>query len=310
MTQQSSFGSGDRVLAGDWQNNMGNRLDQGQSATQFSDLAKAISQQWGEPDQEEPGKRKQLEYIYWRKCMRELCFRHSDKNSGVNLERGWIVIGPSEASDPRAHDRFIRSKHMEPLQQYGAYPVGEASLITSPRTRFVDLMNRGGIMEFPREQMIAYNWDKIALLRQFRPDIDGVSRIPCPYCSGRDFIDNYAMREHSKVMHESMMVQEATASTLRDAILLLGDKMQPQALDPAVLATAMAMAVAMNEARQAGQSLTPEQLATQMQNSPRPRSGKNAQAQAEPPPPNPSNVDASVRISNFDPDSLPVASAP
>ena len=265
----------------------------------FSDLAMAISNQWGEAEEDQV-KRKDLEYIYWKRCERERCFRHSDKLTGVNLQRGWVVTGPSEASDPRGFDRYVRAKHMTPLPQYGAFPIGEASIITGGRTRLIELVNRGGLLEVPLDQMIAYNWDKIPLLRMNVPALTGVNRWPCKYgCIGRDFTSQDGYKEHIKAIHENLMVQEATAETFKAAIEMLGDKLIAAQsagtaiapMDPTVMATTLALAMQMTEAAKQGQAQTAAEAAAAIRN-PSPRSGKNAQAAPQVPAqaPTPDNV--------------------
>ncbi len=230
----------------------------GQPGSAFTDLQRAITQQWGDSSDYAPERKKSLAYMYFRMCDRQPCARHSDA-SGHNERLGWIAIGPSESSDPFGFNRHKYNKHWTPLPQYGEQYVGPTSEMANGITRFSAMMLAGGIYDFPASQIVAYAWDKMAIIRQYRPDVIPFfeGRLTCEYgCVGRDFVDLPALRKHFETNHKDVVAQEASGRQMKEAMELLAGKLlagaPSQALDPTVMATAMAMAIELVEARRSG----------------------------------------------------------
>lgn len=230
------------------------------------EAARAITSRWGAAEEEEAPKRQYLTFQYWRKCTREYCRRHTDKYSGVNLEKGWIFFGPS-LSDEIGHSRYIRVKHAEPLPQYGDYPTGEQSELATPATRFGPIVQKGGIYEFPPEQLIALGWDKIPVIAKMRPDIAGFQRIPCQYGCPRDFNSLEDVRTHIQAVHKEVTSQEVAGRNLKESMEVLtrglvGQLAPQQSLDvnmvaQIVAATIMALDAQKQQGGAAGIPLTP-----------------------------------------------------
>ncbi len=200
------------------------------------EMAAAINNQWGNgPDNSfaVPASKRGSTMQYWKKCERDGCQRHTDKRSGKMLERGWIIVGPSMGSDAPDHARYINSKHMTPLPQYGQMPYGEFGAANAYNRLRQILEHPQGIFEFPAEQMIAYGWDKIPEVVALRTDIAGHIRPICDYsgCFQRDFASSAQLEQHVKAVHPEAQGNESLARVLKNT------------QDPQAMASAMAAAM-------------------------------------------------------------------
>jgi hypothetical protein len=169
---------------------------------------------------------KSLRFQYWKKCDRPGCRAHKDKYSGKITEAGWVTVGPTMESDPVRHAEYINRKHMTPLPQYGSAGTGEKSPLLAKGARYDQILEKGGLNEFPAEQIIAYNWDKIEIIRRLRPDVAHVERFPCPYsCVDRDFSSPEALLTHNRAVHSDTVGPEATGREMKKALLEMADLM-------------------------------------------------------------------------------------
>lgn len=174
----------------------------------------------GIPRAESPdGRSKQIQY--WHKCVG--CSYHTE-------ELNWVTTGP--VMQPRTaieYTEFQSNKHATPLNKYGAWTIGKVNGqkydLTNPPTRFNYIIENGGILEFPLDQMIAYNWHRIPVICAVRPELNNVVDIPCEYgCSGRKFVGFENYRNHLNVMHKDAIQPEAIGKQFKDAINMLAER--------------------------------------------------------------------------------------
>lgn len=189
------------------------------------ELTNAITQRWGGGDDAvAKTSKRSLTYQYWRKCRRENCSKHLARDVGRNVESGWITVGPS-MSDPLQHADYINIKHMEPLPQYGVMTIGERDAVMTGNGRYEQILLRGGIHEFPAEQIIAYNWDMIPAVREARPDAVG-ERIWCDHCVRRGFTSPDAKASHDKVVHADLAATKGLSAAVREIAGVTGGQQQ------------------------------------------------------------------------------------
>lgn len=207
-----------------------------------SDLSAAINRQWGNDVAGARQVNRTGMLQYWRKCQRKGCPRHTDKFERVNLEEGWIVVGPDMGS-PIEHARYINNKHMTPLPQYGSMPHGELGA-ANPVMRFRQLLERGGLHELPQAQIYAYNWDKIPEVMKYRTDLVPIKRINCSLgCTNRDFITNEEYQSHISGWHAEAKGTIAIGQELGK--VMAAQKQQAAPLtDPLAIGAAVSAAIA------------------------------------------------------------------
>lgn len=226
----------------------------------YRDLVSAVQGLWGTDANVAPSLPKGLKYQYWKQCDRERCRTHYNKHLGYNPQRGWVTIGCTLESAPMEHAEMINQKHMTPLAIYGWSGTGEMSEIVNPKSRWNMILMKGGLIEFPRDQIIAYGWDKEQIVRSLRPDVVGVKRFECPHgCSGRDWaIDELgvsdAYKTHVKVVHPTVEGPKATADALSGVMEQFAKTMSssgtPAAgIDAGTIAAIVAATVAALESR-------------------------------------------------------------
>lgn len=185
--------------------------------THNSDIALAINRQWGgnEIVAQQAVRRGMMQY--WRSCTRDNCPKHTNRRSGVNPRKGWIVVGPDMGS-PIEHARWLNTKHMTPLAQYGSMLYGENGAANA-YLRYKQLIENGGLHEFPKSQVLAYNWDKIPEVMQYRPDIGPVKRIACELgCVSRDFLNEDEYKRHIGGWHSESKGTMAIGETIGKAL--------------------------------------------------------------------------------------------
>jgi hypothetical protein len=172
-------------------------------------LLRAINTSYGTERDSASANRKDAALIYWRMCSDPVCPKHISRMSGRNDRLGWLVVGTSEGSDAW---EFKHLKHWTPMPEYGWMPYGLEGA-APPERRFLQLIEQGGIKEFPASQLIAYNWDKLPAVQQARPDVANVQRIQCEYgtCYDRQFITEADYRNHVKVWHAKTEGTDAIA---------------------------------------------------------------------------------------------------
>ena len=200
------------------------------------ELAAAINQAW-DPARNEAAvtqSRRGAHMQYWRMCTNPSCYKHKSRATGRNESLGWITVGPDLHTDALEHARYINTKHMTPLPQYGSMPYGELGA-ANPQLRFKQIIEKGGLHEFPVDQIRAYNWDKIPEVVGARPEV-ATQRISCELggCFGRDFLTDEGYRQHVQAVHSKVEGTEAMTRALKGAAQT----------DPAAIAAAVATAMA------------------------------------------------------------------
>ena len=114
---------------------------------------------------------------------------------------GWVVAGPGGAGstsgrrDIGSYANYI-SKGETPLTQYGPCPVpGSDPLVTNPRAGgiFRPMLERGGAVEFPPSQILAYGWHVNPPLPGITfPQLDAVQdkvlHFTCPDCDRQTWL--------------------------------------------------------------------------------------------------------------------------
>ena len=230
----------------------------------YRELVSAVQGVWGTDAQVAPSLPKGLRYQYWKKCDKPRCRVHTNKHLGYNPESGWVTIGATNESAPMEHAQMINEKHMTPLPQYGWAGTGEGSELLRKDTRWNQILSKGGLIEFPRDQIIAYGWDKEPIVRQFRPDVLGVKRIECPYgCKNKDWaIDeegaDKAFKTHVKIVHPSVEGPAATAKALSESMEIFSKQLatdlatKSNGVDPAMIAAVVAATISALESNRAG----------------------------------------------------------
>jgi hypothetical protein len=202
-------------------------------------IANAINRQWGPEVVAHQGRAGAGMLQYWRKCMRMGCPRHTDKFTNTNREMGWVIVGPDMGS-PIEHARWINSKHMTPLPQYGSMSYGVDGA-ANPYTRFKQLIEKGGLRELPVDQIQAYNWDKIPEVAYAHPDLV-ISRIPCDLgCVNRDFLTEEIYKDHISGWHSEAKGTMAIGAELGK---VMRQQQQPQAVDAVAIGAAVSAAIA------------------------------------------------------------------
>lgn len=204
---------------------------------QNNEIANAINPQWGAPVTARQASRVGM-LQYWRKCTKKGCPKHTSRKAGRNLEEGWIVVGPDMAA-PIEHARWINSKHMTPLPQYGSMPYGDSGA-ANPYTRFKQLLERGGLSEFPVSQLQAYAWDKIPEVLAARPEI-ATARISCEMgCAGREFLTEEDYKNHITAWHGEAKGTMAIGKELGKVL----QQMPTSSPDPVAIGAAVSAAIA------------------------------------------------------------------
>lgn len=188
------------------------------------------------------------ELQYWRKC--KGCQIHTQ-------ELGWIVLGPAMSQHTAVeYYQYQRSKHAEPLDKYGTYATGKASVgsdkskynvVESGFNRFEPLIEQNGFHEFPIDQMIAYNWHRYPTFVKYVPELANVEEFPCTYCEGRRFTQPEHLRIHISAKHENVAQPVAIGKEISKAIESVGSS-GGQSMSPEVVAQ---LVVAVREALRA-----------------------------------------------------------
>lgn len=203
----------------------------------------AIRRTWrGDDNIQAANARRSSMMMYWKKCERQRCPRHSNPRTGENSEAGWIVVGPSQVTDPMEYSRWINERHMTPLPQYGLVPYGMEGAANPDRRFDAILSHPGGIYEFPISQIVAYNWDLIPEVQEVRPELANVKRYKCTVggCYDRRFPSEKALEQHIRAVHEDAVATRAMGSVLESAF----ERSHRAAVNPDAIASAVAASVA------------------------------------------------------------------
>ena len=216
-------------------------------AVSDNDLARAIS--GGTEDvaiTATPRRDRARKLQYWRKCAG--CGIHTEENS-------WITTGPSNnLFTAQEYYGFMEVKHAQPLDErkYGSFHEGE---LFQPNTRFKPMIEKGGITEFPIDQMVAYGWHRLNSVRMFRPDLAEAAPadIKCELgCPNRVFTSQQVYQDHVSVMHAESAANETMGRHIQQAMAMSA----MGGIDPAkfaeLMGKAMAEAIAINDKAKAG----------------------------------------------------------
>src|SRR3990167_2797318 len=193
--------------------------------------------------------RNSREVIYWRKCGG--CSRHTN-------DFNWITTGPAMSTHTAVeYSEFQAFKHATPLPQYGRIVTGKVNGqkydITDPSTRFAYIIEAGGLHEFPIDQMIAYNWHKIPVIKQAVPQLADVVDIHCEHgCpTNRTFSQMAHYQDHISVMHKEVAQPEAIGRRFQEAVASL-NKQQANVSPELLVQIVAAVAAAMQQVNSAG----------------------------------------------------------
>ena len=160
------------------------------------------------------------QFQYWRNCEREDCNRHKK-------QQGWLMLGPAfQPNTATEYVEFIRNKHATPLDAYGTS--SDNSMAVGPN-RFDMMLKKGGIKDFPIEQLIAYGWHRSKTILDSRADLAKAVKdlheyscehgCPTTGVSAKIFSTIEDYKTHEKVMHPEASapaaVGRAIASTLQ-----------------------------------------------------------------------------------------------
>lgn len=207
------------------------------------DLGRALSMNFRSGDEFTTQAVRTSQLIYWRKCNKEQCWKHKGSDGGRHPEKGWITVGPSMQSDPLEYARYMREKHMTPLDQYGSMPTGELSPAIIPMLRHQKLLEQpGGLDEFPLDQIETYGWDKLEIVRSLRPDVKLKVRIHCEHdCpASREFLTPADYKQHVRAVHSEASATDALGRALTKAGIG-GQGIDPSQIAAIVAATMVAM---------------------------------------------------------------------
>ena len=186
------------------------------------------------------------ELQYWRKC--KGCQIHTQ-------ELGWVVLGPAMSQHTAVeYFQYQRSKHAEPLDKYGTYVTGKASVgsdkskynvVESGYYRFEPLIEQNGFYEMPIDQMIAYNWHRYPAIVKYVPELADVEDFSCTYCEGRRFTNPEHLRVHISAKHENVAQPVAIGKEISKAIEAVGGSgqttMSPELIAQLVVAVREAL---------------------------------------------------------------------
>lgn len=208
------------------------------------------------------------EVKYWRMCTRPGCPRHRDR-------KGWITLGPTRRTDRENFSFYIGSKHMEELpDSYGVETVGETmvSTVDLGRSSFVPILGKGGIKEFPADQIVALGWHRLQdfytaappeLVAEVQALIANAKQCEygcvSPYTQQpMEFYNNVAFSNHLKVHHKDAAGPEAVGKQMAkvmDRMIDVQQSPKSDLSDPEVLAKMFAQAVyTLEEMRKSGAS--------------------------------------------------------
>lgn len=192
-------------------------------------------------------RRKNKSLQYWRKCSGT---RPNGQNCSIHTQDwNWITTGPVMSPlTAIEYSEFMASKHMTPLSEYGQYEVGLVAgqdyNLSDQFSRFKAILDKGGLKEFPFDQMVAYNWHRIPLIREAFPALQEVVDIRCEHgCINRLFTKPSDYEAHCQVVHKDAEAPRAIGREFSAAL----DKMSgvgnvsPEMIAAIVAATVKAM---------------------------------------------------------------------
>ena len=172
-------------------------------------------------------KKRSKVFKYWKMCERQGCPVHRNR-------KGWVTIGPTLGSDPYEHAMFISVKLMTELpDRYGMEPVG-SSYMTTPKnsgiTRYLPILQNGGLHEFPADQIVSLGWHKVpdvynALTPSVRAEVDRLTskEYACEYgCyengQPKVFNDPDSLSRHIKVHHREAVQAVAVGNAIKGGL--------------------------------------------------------------------------------------------
>lgn len=163
---------------------------------------------------------------YWKMCDRPGCQRHKNR-------KGWVTTGPT-ISEAYAHAEFTSLKHMTELPDSYGVELEGSGWISTPKndgnTRFLPILQNGGLHEFPGDQVVALGWHHIpdvynALTPEQRSVVDRITatQFICEYgCfengRPRTFYREDLLARHVKSQHKDAMQATAIGNTMQKAI--------------------------------------------------------------------------------------------
>ena len=164
-------------------------------------------------------RRRSKEHMYWKSCQRADCQRHIE-------QRGWVTTGPAfQPFTATEYVEFMEFKHATPLPEYGSSVSNEISI--GP-TRFKMFLEKGGIKEFPIDQLVAYGWHRMESVLTARPDVaeatttlrEYVCEHGCPVVGprARIFSTLEGYKAHTKVMHSEAAAPEAVGRAIANTL--------------------------------------------------------------------------------------------
>lgn len=158
---------------------------------------------------------------YWKKCSG---VRENGMPCSIHTQDlGWVTTGPVMTPlTANEYSEFSVSKHATPLPQYGAYEVGNVKgqeyNITDQYSRFRAILDKGGLMEFPIDQMVAYGWHRTPI-RDIVPELQNFADIRCEMgCANRLFISEMDYINHCSVMHKETEAPKAIGKEFSKAL--------------------------------------------------------------------------------------------
>ncbi len=163
-----------------------------------------------------PARRQSRQITFWKlhTCNSD-CPRHTNR-------KNWVTTGPVMSpltAQEWAEFRIIH--HALPLDEqnpnkYGLYEDGP---IFSGLGRFEQLLEKGGIVFFPKDQLIQYGWAAIPEVKKVRPDLDDFEYITCDYdCGVKPFHSKDGYNRHLTAYHRDASSAQAVGQQVQSAM--------------------------------------------------------------------------------------------
>lgn len=180
--------------------------------------------------------------------------------------RGWVTTGPKlNALTAVEYTEFMEHKGALPLR----YPLSdkEEMLLHKPETRFVPLLLKGGITEFPVRQMAEYGWHLIPEVKAARPELGLIETFYCEYgCptegpSMRWFLSKSEVGVHYKGFHPEVAGPAAVGQQMAKAVQAASfGGMTPEGIAELVARVVLQVETARGVASQASQAPIPANI--------------------------------------------------
>ena len=167
-------------------------------------------------DEAMPSSRQSRQITYWKlhTCDND-CSRHLKR-------KGWVTTGPVMSpltASEWAEFRIIH--HALPLDEQNPNKYGkfEDGPIFAGLGRFEPLLEQGGIVFFPKEQLIQYGWAKIDAVKKARPDLGDFKYITCDYdCGVKPFHNKDGYNRHLTAYHRDASSAQAVGQQVQSAM--------------------------------------------------------------------------------------------